>query len=197
MVCRRMDRGAFVGCDGFARHGMTARPQLVETWAACGRLPRRLVSNRHGLAQRALVQCSAADDALWKHRSVDAQRVLQRLKMNEDGLIAAIAQQHDTKQVLMMAWMNAASVEETLTTGRVCYYSRSRKALWRKGESSGQVQMLTGFAFDCDADTLLLQVDQLGVACHTGRTSCFFNEVRSDGVHESIPVSIDPKKLYS
>lgn len=88
---------------------------------------------------------------------------LDALKYNSDGLIPAIAQQFDTHEVLMMAWMNRASIAETLETGRVCYWSRSRNKFWRKGESSGQMQVLKEFRFDCDADTLLLLVDQTGL----------------------------------
>jgi phosphoribosyl-AMP cyclohydrolase len=104
------------------------------------------------------------------------------LRYNEQGLIPAIAQQHDTGEVLMMAWMNRAAVDETLRTGRVCYYSRSRKSLWRKGEGSGHTQRLIDMRIDCDADTLLLLVDQKGAACHTNRRSCFFRAVRDEGV---------------
>ncbi|WP_417513304.1 phosphoribosyl-AMP cyclohydrolase [Minwuia sp.] len=100
------------------------------------------------------------------------------LDFNADGLIPAIAQQHDTGEVLMMAWMNAASVAETLETGRVCYWSRSRQQFWRKGESSGHRQHLKELRYDCDADTILLLVDQTGPACHTNRRSCFYRAVR-------------------
>ena len=118
------------------------------------------------------------------------------LKYNEDGLIPAIAQQHDTGEVLMMAWMNEASIIESLATGRVCYWSRSRQTFWRKGESSGQVQMLKTIRFDCDKDTLLLAVDQTGAACHTGRRNCFFHVIQGqDVVIDSEPL-IDPKELY-
>jgi len=115
---------------------------------------------------------------------------------NADGLVPAIAQQHDTGEVLMMAWMNAEAVTETLRTGRVCYYSRSRQSLWRKGESSGQTQTLVDFRIDCDGDTVLLQVGQLGVACHTGRRNCFFNAVRDDGIAVIADVETDPNELY-
>ena len=118
------------------------------------------------------------------------------LKFNEDGLIPAVAQQHDSNEVLMMAWMNKASIEETLQTGRVCYWSRSRQAFWRKGESSGQIQLLKEFRVDCDSDTLLLLVDQTGPACHTGRRSCFYQVADGDQlVIDSEPL-IDPKELY-
>jgi len=122
--------------------------------------------------------------------------VVESLKYNDDGLIPAIAQQHDTGEVLMMAWMNEAAVRETLKTGKVCYWSRSRGKLWRKGESSGQVQTLKELRWDCDADTLLLQVDQAGVACHTGRRNCFYNAVRNGEVKKIAEVEIDPDKLY-
>lgn len=122
--------------------------------------------------------------------------VVESLKYNDDGLVPAIAQQHDTGEVLMMAWMNETSVRETLETGKVCYWSRSRGKLWRKGESSGQVQTLKELRWDCDADTLLLQVDQAGVACHTGRRNCFYNAVRDGEVKKIAEVEIDPDKLY-
>ena len=108
--------------------------------------------------------------------------VLAAIAFNADGLVPAIAQQHDTGQVLMMAWMNAESIRETLATGRVCYFSRSRGALWRKGETSGHTQHLKDMRIDCDGDTVLLLVHQDGVACHTGRRSCFFRAVRDGGL---------------
>lgn len=122
---------------------------------------------------------------------------LDSLKYNADGLIPAIAQQFDTHEVLMMAWMNRASIEETLETGRVCYWSRSRNRFWRKGESSGQMQVLKEFRIDCDADTILLLVDQTGPACHTGRRSCFYNNVEGDQVIVDREVLIDPSTLYA
>ena len=100
------------------------------------------------------------------------------LRYNEAGLIPAIAQSHVDGAVLMMAWMNEASIAETLRTGRVTYWSRSRQAFWRKGESSGHVQRLVELRLDCDRDTLLLVVDQTGPACHTKRDSCFYTAVR-------------------
>ncbi len=98
---------------------------------------------------------------------------------NAAGLVPAIAQQHDTGEVLMLAWMNAESVAETLATGRVCYWSRSRQALWRKGETSGHIQRLVEMRVDCDGDALLLRVEQTGPACHTGSRSCFFTPMPS------------------
>lgn len=111
--------------------------------------------------------------------SPGAMTLLDSIRFDAQGLVPAIAQQHDSGEVLMMAWMNRDAVVETLATGRVCYWSRSRGALWRKGESSGQVQRLVELLVDCDGDTLLLRVDQTGVACHTGRRSCFFRAVRN------------------
>lgn len=118
------------------------------------------------------------------------------LCFDANGLIPAIAQQHDSGEVLMVAWMNAASVAETLATRRVCYWSRSRGRLWRKGESSGQTQHLVEMRLDCDGDTLLLLVDQLGVACHTGRRNCFFRMVRNGGLVEIAAPVVDPALLY-
>lgn len=106
------------------------------------------------------------------------KQVLDELSFDERELIPAVAQQHDTGEVLMVAWMNPESITETLETGRVCYWSRSRQSLWRKGETSGHVQSLIEFRWDCDADTILLQVDQTGPACHTNRRNCFFRAVR-------------------
>ena len=123
-------------------------------------------------------------------------QVANALKYNDDEIIPAIAQQHDTGEILMMAWMNKESVAETLRTGRVCYWSRSRQKLWRKGESSGQVQTLKDFRWDCDADTVLMQVHQAGVACHTGRRNCFYLAVRDDSVVEIADVEINPDELY-
>ncbi|SPJ34754.1 phosphoribosyl-AMP cyclohydrolase [Kushneria phyllosphaerae] len=104
----------------------------------------------------------------------DIETLLEVAGWNDDGLIPAIAQQFDSGEVLMMAWMTRQTLEETLQTGRVCYWSRSRQKPWRKGESSGQVQMLHQAWLDCDGDTLLLKVDQTGPACHTGRRTCFY-----------------------
>ncbi|MCP5407145.1 MAG: phosphoribosyl-AMP cyclohydrolase [Chromatiaceae bacterium] len=128
--------------------------------------------------------------------SLPLAQVLDRLPYNSDGLIPAVSQQYDTGEVLMMAWMNRIALEETLELGRVCYWSRSRQKLWRKGESSGQIQLLKEMSFDCDGDTILLKVDQTGPACHTGRRSCFYNVVRGDRVEVAAEVMIDPEKLY-
>lgn len=127
---------------------------------------------------------------------VPLQDLFEHINFNDQGLIPAIAQQYDTKEVLMMAWMNLDSIKETLATGHVCYWSRSRGTLWRKGESSGQVQKLVTMAFDCDGDTLLLKVDQMGPACHTGRRNCFFYEVAGNELYINSDVQISPQDLY-
>jgi phosphoribosyl-AMP cyclohydrolase len=115
---------------------------------------------------------------------------------DKDGLIPAIAQQHDTGEILMLAWMNRDALVETLRTGQVCYWSRSRGRLWRKGESSGQGQRLIDLRVDCDGDTILMLVDQTGVACHTGRHNCFFRAIRDGKLTVIADVEIDPAKLY-
>ncbi|ABC22412.1 phosphoribosyl-AMP cyclohydrolase [Rhodospirillum rubrum] len=119
------------------------------------------------------------------------------VRFTADGLVPVIAQQHDSGEVLMMAWMNREALEETLVTGKACYWSRSRGRLWRKGESSGQTQKVLALRLDCDGDTILLLVDQTGVACHTGRRSCFFNEVGPTGeiTVVSAPL-VTPEALY-
>jgi len=122
--------------------------------------------------------------------------LLPELRFDERGLVAAIAQQHDTGEVLMVAWMNRAAIEETLRTGQVHYWSRSRNALWRKGETSGQAQRLKELRLDCDGDALLLLVDQHGVACHTGRRSCFYRAARDGRVVEIAAPLVTPGELY-
>ena len=125
-----------------------------------------------------------------------AEEVVTAIKFDADGLVPAIAQQFDTGEVLMMAWMNRQAVAATLTTGFVHYWSRSRNALWRKGETSGQVQALKDFRWDCDNDTVLVLVEQTVVACHTGRRSCFFNAVRDGRTAVIADAEVDPKTLY-
>ncbi|WP_299036537.1 phosphoribosyl-AMP cyclohydrolase [uncultured Pseudokineococcus sp.] len=99
--------------------------------------------------------------------------VAARLRRTTDGLVAAVVQQHDTGEVLMLAWMDDAALAQTLTTGRATYWSRSRGELWRKGDTSGHVQHVRSVSLDCDGDALLVRVDQVGVACHTGTRTCF------------------------
>lgn len=120
--------------------------------------------------------------------------VLDRLPFDENGLIAALAQQFDTGEVLMLAWMNRAALDETLATGFACYWSRSRQALWRKGETSGCRQRVVEVRFDCDGDAVLLLVEQMGAACHTGRSSCFYNAVRGGRVEViAAPIALSPR----
>jgi phosphoribosyl-AMP cyclohydrolase len=114
-----------------------------------------------------------------------------------DGLAPAIAQDAVTGEVLMLAWMNAESYAETLASGRAVYYSRSRGRLWRKGEESGHVQLVRGVLLDCDADTILLKVVQVGdAACHEGYRSCFFREITPEGVRTIGERLFDPQVVY-
>ncbi|OYX49379.1 MAG: phosphoribosyl-AMP cyclohydrolase [Micrococcales bacterium 32-70-13] len=99
--------------------------------------------------------------------------VLDRVRFDTAGLLPAVIQQHDSREVLMVGWMDAEALRRTLTEGRVTFWSRSRQEYWRKGDTSGHVQYVRGAALDCDGDTLLVQVEQIGVACHTGARSCF------------------------
>lgn len=126
-----------------------------------------------------------------------AADVLPNFAAGASGLLPAIAQDHVSGRVLMMAWMNRESWAETLATGQACYYSRSRKALWRKGETSGHRQRVVKVQLDCDADCILLQVEQIGAACHEGYASCFFRTVHPD---LSITIEearlVDPGEVY-
>ncbi|HZK90207.1 MAG TPA: phosphoribosyl-AMP cyclohydrolase [Stellaceae bacterium] len=124
------------------------------------------------------------------------ERALAAIKFDAEGLVPAIAQQHDTGEVLMVAWMNRDAVRATLDEGRACYWSRSRRALWRKGETSGQTQALRELRLDCDGDTILLLVDQHGVACHTGRRNCFFRAWRDGAWNEIAAPLVAPETLY-
>ncbi len=121
------------------------------------------------------------------------------LKFNADGLIPAIVQDAATRRVLMMAWMNATSLEATLATGFMNYWSRSRQKFWLKGETSGHTQKVVRWAADCDADTLLFEVEQIGGACHTGYESCFFQTFAPDGTPQEIAEGrvFDPEATYS
>lgn len=129
--------------------------------------------------------------------SVDTTRplveVLEALPFDTTGLLPAIAQDATTGEVLMLAWMNREALETTLREGYVCYYSRSRRALWRKGETSGHRQRLLELRFDCDGDALLLQVAQTGPACHTNRPGCFY--LLADG--DSVRVTSEPELTYN
>jgi phosphoribosyl-AMP cyclohydrolase len=125
------------------------------------------------------------------------EEALAEIIFDGDGLVPAIAQQYDSGEILMMAWMNRDALRATLTEGRVCYWSRSRHKLWRKGETSGQVQQLREMRLDCDGDAVLLLVDQHGVACHTGRRNCFFRAWRGgQGWAVVAEPQVDPDTLY-
>ena len=124
--------------------------------------------------------------------------ILNQLKTDQDGLIPAIIQDDENKEVLMVGYMNREAVRRTLESGRVCFWSRSRQEYWIKGETSGHTQTVRTVAFDCDADALLIKVEQKGGACHTGYRSCFFREVSPDGnstriVGENV---FDPDAVY-
>jgi phosphoribosyl-AMP cyclohydrolase len=124
--------------------------------------------------------------------------LLSRIAFDRDGLVVAVAQQHDgAGEVLMVAWMNREAVRATVAEGQAVYWSRSRMKLWRKGETSGQVQRLVELRIDCDGDALLLRVDQAGVACHTGRRSCFFTALGPTGLETILEVEVDPSRLYA
>ncbi len=113
---------------------------------------------------------------------IELTEVLDALPYNEQGLVAAIAQDSESKAVLMMAWMDRTAIERTLAEGYACYYSRSRQAYWRKGETSGHVQKIVAMHFDCDGDAILLSVEQTGAACHTNRPTCFYLKVEGSEV---------------
>jgi len=121
----------------------------------------------------------------------------QDIQWNDQGLVPAIAQDWQTGEVLMLAWMNREALELTVSEGRAVYWSRSRQGLWRKGEESGHVQKLKALRIDCDTDTVLLQVEQLGgIACHTGRRSCFYRRWESDGWQVTDAVVGSPGDIY-
>ena len=113
---------------------------------------------------------------------METEKLFNIIKFDDKGLIVAIAQDYITNEVLMAAYMNKEALEITLKEKRVCYFSRSRNCLWRKGETSGHIQHLKGLSYDCDADAILLKVDQVGNACHTGAYSCFFNKVYEEDI---------------
>ena len=123
---------------------------------------------------------------------------LDKVKFNADGLVPAIVQEQGTGRVLMMAWMNRASLESTIATGKTHFWSRSRKKFWMKGESSGHTQQVKDIAIDCDGDTLLIQVEQIGAACHEGYKSCFFRSVQNGGTDLSVTEAqlLKPEEIY-
>ena len=122
---------------------------------------------------------------------------LEDLKWPDNGLLPAVAQDSETGQVLMVAWMNAAALQTTVEEGRAVYWSRSRQKLWRKGEESGHVQLVSAVLIDCDSDTIVLQVEQKGgIACHTGRRSCFYRKLVNNEWEEVEPVLKSPEEIY-
>ncbi|TVZ40138.1 phosphoribosyl-AMP cyclohydrolase [Alteromonadaceae bacterium 2753L.S.0a.02] len=122
---------------------------------------------------------------------------LAEVNWNSDGLLPAIAQDHSSGEVLMMAWMNRESLLLTVAEGIAVYWSRSRQQLWRKGETSGHTQKVKAIQLDCDGDTLLLKVEQIGgIACHTGRRSCFFKRFENGSWQENSAIVKDPKEIY-
>lgn len=123
-------------------------------------------------------------------------KFLDQLKFNADGLIPAIIQQQSTGRVLMMAWMNRASLEKTIETRRTWFWSRSRQKFWMKGESSGHVQVVKDLSFDCDGDTVLIQVEQTGAACHEGYQSCFFRSLDGEGWKVTEAQLETPEQIY-
>jgi phosphoribosyl-AMP cyclohydrolase len=127
-----------------------------------------------------------------------ASAVTQQIKWNEQGLIPAIAQDWQTGEVLMLAWMNPDALQLTIREGRAIYWSRSRQALWRKGEESGHVQHLKELRIDCDADTVLMKVEQIGgIACHTGRRSCFYQLLEDGHWNVTDEVLKQPDAIYA
>ena len=123
---------------------------------------------------------------------------LDKIKWTADGLVPAIAQESGTGKVLMLAWMNREALTLTVQEGRAIYWSRSRNKLWRKGEESGHVQLLKDIRLDCDNDVILLEVEQRGgIACHTGRHNCFFQQLQDEAWVAVEPVIKDPNKIYS
>jgi phosphoribosyl-AMP cyclohydrolase len=126
----------------------------------------------------------------------EIENALAAIRFGRDGLVPAIAQQYDTGEILMLAWMNREAVRASLHEGRACYWSRSRAKLWRKGETSGQFQQLRELRLDCDGDAVLLLVDQQGVACHTGRRSCFFRAWQEGGWAVIAQPEVPPEILY-
>lgn len=123
--------------------------------------------------------------------------ILANIRFNEAGLVPVIAQEASTGEVLMLAWANLEALQISLEENTACYFSRSRGKLWRKGETSGQVQKLVGISLDCDADAVLYKVEQKGVACHTGRKSCFYIDINSEFAEINSDIQEDPNKLYT
>ena len=122
---------------------------------------------------------------------------LAQVRWNEQGLVPVVAQDDESGELLMLAWMNREALAETVATGQAVYWSRSRSRLWRKGESSGHTQHVRAILLDCDADSIVLKVEQIGgIACHTGRRSCFYQQLTDGRWQDSAPVLRDPESIY-
>ncbi|MCX7918543.1 MAG: phosphoribosyl-AMP cyclohydrolase [bacterium] len=124
------------------------------------------------------------------------KEILNQIKFDEKGLVCVIIQDANNNEVLMVAYMNQEALVETLTDGKTCFYSRSRQKLWRKGETSGHIQKVKEVYIDCDGDAVLIKVEQIGGACHTGYRSCFFRKVEKDTCVECGEKVFDEKKVY-
>lgn len=153
----------------------------------------------HPKTNRFLPMDSKIQDATTPaETAANSPTFLDDIKWDKDGLVPAIAQDASTGRVLMMAWMNRESLQLTATEQRAIYWSRSRQKLWRKGESSGNVQELVSLRVDCDADVVLMEVKQIGdIACHTGRQSCFYRKLDGEQWRVTDDVKKDPKEMYS
>ena len=192
----------------FARYGPSIGPRLALA-LSCERIRHaipflptesfRLNPDRARQVDPAKIECSAGlQSGRSFPSSAHGMSFYDRLKWTADGLIPAIIQEQSTGRVLMMAWMNRASLEKTLETRRTFFWSRSRQKFWMKGESSGHVQVVKDIAFDCDGDTLLIQVEQTGAACHEGYQSCFFRSIEGDGTDWKVtePQLQTPDAIY-
>ncbi|PIR39679.1 MAG: phosphoribosyl-AMP cyclohydrolase [Alphaproteobacteria bacterium CG11_big_fil_rev_8_21_14_0_20_39_49] len=126
-----------------------------------------------------------------------SEKIIETVKFNKDGLVPAIAQDSTTNEVLMLAWMNADALRESIANNQMYYFSRSRNRLWKKGETSGQTQKIKELRLDCDNDTILAIVEQEGVACHTGRKSCFFKTIDNDNIKINQDIVTPPEELYN
>ncbi len=141
-------------------------------------MPLQRLRGNYGLAM--LNRFYQSIESITEGEFISLHDCLEHLTFNDQGLIPVVTQCHQSKEVLMHAWMNRATIEKTLTTGLMTYWSRSRSAFWVKGETSGHSQQLVAMRFDCDGDTILCQVKQIGPACHTGRLNCFYLQVDID-----------------
>ncbi len=122
--------------------------------------------------------------------------IFNQLKFDSNGLIPAIIQESGTGRVLMMAWMNRESLAKTIETKKTWFWSRSRQKFWLKGETSGHIQHVKNISFDCDGDCVLIEVEQIGAACHEGYKSCFFRSIEGDNVNLTEPRLVEPEKIY-